>query len=222
MTTVFLQEKHCYVCGAGSRYPEIGSGFSNAGTKDLDTRPSQVQRSSVYMWIQRCLSCGYCAPDISRGSEGIGEMVYSDEYRRQLIDRAYPETANSYLCRSMIMEKAGETADAGRAILFAAWVCDDNGYKEKARECRRRAAAIIEKVGKRGERCTHDKETDAVLMVDLLRRAGDFDRAAQLCKEELSKEHTEETVALLEFEEDLIEDRDASCHATSEAHEDIE
>lgn len=222
MTTVFLKEKYCHVCGAGSRYPEIGSGIHYTGSKDLDTRPSQMQRSSVYMWVQRCLSCGYCAPDISRGSEGTKEIVRSQEYRRQLIDRAYPETANSYLCRAMIREKGGALGDSARAVLYAAWVCDDNGFKDKAAECRRRAAEIFGRLRDQGECGTQDEETDAVLMVDLYRRAGEFERAAQLCEKELSQSHADETVAMLEFEQDLIEDHDTACHTSAEAFEDLE
>ena len=41
---------------------------------DLDTRPEDLMRSSIDLWIQTCPHCGYCAPDISRLIPGAEEV----------------------------------------------------------------------------------------------------------------------------------------------------
>lgn len=142
MPTVFMMVKPCYVCATQGRCPDIGAPGSFHGPRDMDTRPSVSQRSAIYMWVQRCQSCGYCGVDISQGEPVAKEMVQTDLYRRQLNDSAFSETANSFLCRSMILDNLGDWVEAGWACVYAAWVCDDSGFEESGATCRRRATAF--------------------------------------------------------------------------------
>ena len=68
MTTVFLTEKKCFACGKKDQYPVTNFSMDNVGMRDLDGRPSFIRRSSVYLWIQRCIPCGYCAMEITEGT----------------------------------------------------------------------------------------------------------------------------------------------------------
>jgi hypothetical protein len=221
MTTGFIKEKKCYVCGSGNRYPELGSAVAYIGAKDLDTRFSQTQRTAIYMWVQQCLSCGYCSNDIAAGVPAVKDIVSSEEYKKQLAKPSSPQTANAFLCRSMILEVQGDAVNTGWSSLFAAWICDDNGSKKNAAECRKRAFSFFEKARKEKVPFGTPGE-EAVLLIDLLRRSSQFDKAQTLCELESSAEHDERQKAILSFEAELIEKKDSKCHTVSEALEDLE
>lgn len=220
MTTGFLKLKKCYICGSGNRYPEIGSSVAYVGTRDLDTRFSQTQRTAIYLWIQQCLSCGYCSNDIASGTQAVKEIVASDQYKQQLAKAACPQTANAFLCRSIILEATGDLLNAGWSALYAAWICDDNGSKKNAVESRKRAFGFFEKA-RQAQQSFGAKGEEAVLMVDLLRRSNQMDKAQTLCGLELSVDRDERTKAILEFEAELIEKKDSKSHTVAEALEDL-
>ena len=79
----------------------------------------------MFAWVQRCSSCGYCAPSIAEGTPSRKEIVESAAYRALLAEADLPELARSFLCSSMIFEELGEEAFAARNAIEAAWVCDD-------------------------------------------------------------------------------------------------
>ena len=219
MTTVFLTEKQCFVCESKNRYPVVDLTLSIVGPRDLDGRPAHIQRSSVYLWVQRCIVCGYCAPEITEGQAEDRERVKKPEYVTQLSDPRYPDTANAFLCHSMLMKEGGLFADAGWAAVFAAWICDDNGYHESAVVCRGLAIELF----KEGKACGQDfgetPDVEQVYLIDLHRRRGEFEAAAAICDAEFEKEHTEAILDKLYFERELIEKRDIACHNDTEAEE---
>ncbi len=220
MPTVFMMEKPCYVCGSQQQCPDIGSQVAYHGPRDLDTRPSVSQRSSIYMWVQRCHACGYCAPDISRGDLSVKEVVTGESYRAQLNNVNFGETANSFLCRALILDKQGDFVEAGWSCVYAAWVCDDSGFDRSAKECRERALQWFQRAQEEKMPFAPDRGQEVILLVDLLRRARRFDDARNLCEVELSLDHDERAASLLTFEMDLLEEEDSRLHIESEAFED--
>lgn len=124
MTTLYHEKKRCAVCGAQHEYTSIGS--TNAfGSPDLDTRPPEMQRSTIFAWVQRCPKCGFCASNISKASDQAISVIRSEAYHEQLSDPSMPELANSFLCKSIIDETAGDYGSAAWSLIHAAWVCDD-------------------------------------------------------------------------------------------------
>lgn len=219
MPTVFMMLKPCYVCGTEGRCPDIGAPGSYHGPRDLDTRPSVSQRSSIYMWVQRCQNCGYCAPDIAMGDDSVRPVVNTEAYQKQLSDTEYSETANSFLCRSMILESTGDFVEAGWACVYAAWVCDDSNFGVSARRCRERAIALFHKATAEHMPFAPDRSSEVILLVDLMRRGADFEGASKLLDVEMGMEHDERSMALLQLEQDLVEDKDRKIHTESEAFE---
>ena len=219
MTTVFLTEKGCFVCGQKNRYPQVAPSMTILGTKDLDGRPSQMQRSAVYMWIQRCIFCGYCAVDISSGVDEDKSIVSSPEYSSQLVNPEYPETTNAFLCRALSSEKSGRFDDAGWAAVYGSWICDDNKFSASADLCRSRALKLFFKAHAAGQHFGESPEEEDVLLVDLMRRRGDFEAAGEICKRELSKPHSEEVMDLFYFESKLVEAKNRLIHTVDEARE---
>ena len=217
MTTVFLREKACSVCGNKERYPQTGSSPAIRGAKDLDGRPTQIQRSSVYIGVQRCAQCGYCASDITKGMSREDRLLVENElYQNQLTNERFPESANAYLCKAMFDEKNQLFVEAGFSALYAAWVCDDNGFSESAVWCRQKALACFGKARKAKERFCNTKSEENLLLVDLLRRNSEFNGALTCCEEAISDTHNEYVKPLLHFERDLIRNKDAGCHNDTE------
>jgi hypothetical protein len=74
MTTFAESGKNCFVCGETNKYIELTSS-NRFGAPDLDTRPPEMMRSTIYSWIQACPYCDYCAPDISEGTQIAARVI---------------------------------------------------------------------------------------------------------------------------------------------------
>lgn len=220
MSTLYLTEKRCYHCNTPGRYPQIDPYITIIGPKDLDGRPAHIQRSSVYIWVQRCPNCGYCTQDISSGDQFVKEIVESQEYQSQLNDPDYPETANAFLVHTFFMLHDNLYADAGWDAAFASWICDDNGFDINARKCRLMAIQYFSEAKKSGQQFAPTSVEESLYLVDLYRRCSMFTEALNLCNEELKQEYLDEKyLNLLLYEKELIESSDVLCHNDIEADE---
>ncbi len=216
MTTIYQVEKECAVCGKSNKYTEIGS-TNTFGPLDLDTRPPEMVRSTISEWIQRCPECGYCAPDISERLEKASEIVHSDLYRQQLNNPEFPELANAFLCFSLIQESAGKYADAGWACIHAAWACDDAGSDASAQKCRKKAVTLLQKAKENGQKFAEQTGVEEAIMVDLLRRSGQFELALRICEDGLKKKPDKLISDILQFQKILIGKADVARHTVAEA-----
>lgn len=107
----------------------------------------------------------------------------------------------------MIAEATLDADEAGQAMLEAAWALDDAGLD--ATEVRRRAAAVW------GAPATRQ---DALRLVDVLRRAGEFDAAGARAAEMAARPGPDETdAAILRYQLDRIGAGDAGRHLLSSA-----
>ena len=217
MSTLTFISKKCFLCGKTGRYAEIG--VNNLGkAEDLDGRPSDSSRSSIYMLIKRCISCGYCSPEISSGPSLAAEITNDPLYIQQLDDKSIPETAGAFLCWAMIQSKIGQFNEAGRAALYAAWICDDsNEHRKKANECRKKALDYFKEALSAKQPFCESKLEEQLLFIDLYRRCGLFEDAKVLCDRELKKSPPEKERVILMFQEDLLDQKDQRRHTRSEA-----
>lgn len=216
MTTLYKEKARCAVCGSETEYTGIGS--TNAfGSPDLDTRPPEMQRSTIFAWVQRCPECGHCATDVSKAPSQAATVVHSPEYTLQLSDLTFTELANRFLCKALIDESSGDYAAAGWALIHAAWACDDAEKPEPARTCRSKALDMIEKALGDGKEVAEQDGTDTAIQVDLLRRAGRLTEARQLISTKRST-ITEEIISkILDFQDVLLTKGDEACHTIAEA-----
>ncbi len=206
----------CAVCGETCRFT-IPEAASSVGSRDLDTRPAEPLRSTIYAWVKRCPSCGYCAPDPGKAQEGAADVVKLPRYRGQLDARKFPGIANTFLCWSIIQEDLGLPARAAWASLHAAWVCDDEGVDVPARICRKRAADLLRRGWEKGERLAAPEGADEALLADLLRRAGRFREARAVVKETLEKNPEPVIADILRLQARLIAASDRGVHTVAEA-----
>ena len=216
MTTLYRVEKKCAVCGAVEEYEDIGSSNS-FGSPDLDTRPPEMLRSTIFAWVQRCPQCGYCAADVSKAPPEAAPLVRTPEYSRQMKNRSYPELARSFLCKALLEEHTEQYNTAAWSLIHAAWACDDHKKSASAKECRSRAVEMIRKSLEKEQPISQQEGAETVIQVDLLRRAGRLAEALELIHREQPGIKEDILLQVLAFQEDLIARKDVKCHTISEA-----
>jgi hypothetical protein len=123
--------------------------------------------------------------------------------------------ARRFLCWSAIAQAAGEIEDAGFASLNGAWACDDEEQREGARRCRERALSLLESVPKEG---LDRKRTmsNSLICIDILRRTGRFDEAADRCWKLKGEQLPEPFEKILVLQERLVLAMDTDRHTIAE------
>lgn len=216
MTTFATGQVRCAVCGAESEQAILTS-TSRFGHSDLDMRPAEPQRSALWLEVQQCPSCGYCAAAIDEAPDRATAVVESEEYRRLLDSPGLPGLANAFLCSALVHEAAGKHAEGGWAAVSAAWACDDADADHAGRICRARAVTLFRAAREKGEPFADDAGSEAAVVVDLLRRSGQFDEAEAECAEGLRAVTDEVVRAVLLYERKLIGAGDDGRHSVDEA-----
>lgn len=214
MTTEIRDVLRCGLCAHESEFTIIGS--TNAvGHPDLDTRPPPMERSTLFAWVQRCPGCGYCAADISNPCE-TPEVVAGEAYKRQLNDNAFPALANSFLCKAMLDKVTDDLRAATWAHIHAAWACDDADHPAQAKKCRKNAAELLQLAESKGQKICDQRGLSTAILVDLLRRAGEREKAG-LVLARPSKFKVDNVIKdILNFQAVLLDKRDPDCHTVEE------
>ncbi len=194
----------CALCGSPARAPFRASPPEMA--PDLDRRPGEPTRSTIGEWLRVCPNCGAAAPDLSALPEAARAVVQSADYLA-LWSRE-PVMARPFLCWSMIAAHTGSTDAAAEAMLQAAWTADDARVTDMARAWRLDAVALW------GEPAD---ATEAQRLVDVLRRAGAFDRAASLAEDLLKRAPEPDAARILRFQLARIAAGDAGRHTIASA-----
>lgn len=178
MATIATEEKRCGVCGKTSVQGFVADA-GRLGTADLDLRPPPDQRETIAHWVQGCPHCGYCGLTLEEPIPGAAEVMASPEYRA-IREGSNPELVVRLLCASTLLEHAGRWVEAAETALWAAWAADDAGADDAAARARRRTLDLLAEVRLRGEHYIEDPNAETLVMADIARRAGGFDRAEEL------------------------------------------
>ena len=76
MTLIGLNPKKCAVCGHEGKFPVMHS-YTIFENSDLDGRPGEMLRGTMWTWVERCLNCNYCGRRIEHvEDERFTQMVY--------------------------------------------------------------------------------------------------------------------------------------------------
>lgn len=210
-TTFGTVERTCAVCGAKNNYPVIRTVSFNG--YDLDMRPA----GAPLLIVQQCPDCGYCAADVGNLINRAEETVMDSAYKAQLTNTEFPEKADKFLAKMMIEDKAGERKAAIRSAINAGWASDDAKMPSAAVAARNMSIRRIMELNALNERYSQGKGEDELLLADMYRRNGEFEKAEQLVKKGLEHTVGETFKAVLNFERELIENRDIAVHTIAEA-----
>lgn len=209
MAKIKLITVKCAHCGKESEQTTVYSS-SSFGSMDLDTRPPMSDITLQYE-VQECPHCHFCNNTIADATN-IPES-FSPEYDALSKDNIISKTAKKFLLAAMLRAQIGDKLKAGEYYLKAAWVFDDENAQEAAKDARKNAAIYFRE---------HVDATDdgdvAIMLVDVLRRAGDFKAAADLIG--LIGDTEDELLNnILSFEKSLISRNDTACHNMGEIAE---
>ena len=189
----------CGVCGTDVRPlfraspPELAP--------DLDMRPGEPTRSTLPDWVRTCPGCAAAAPDLAALTGDAAAVVHSNAY---LATEAEREPVRRFLRWSLLCPPA----DRGEALLQAAWAADDAEDSGAAQALRLRAAAAWDRSA---------SAQGTLRLVDVLRRAGERDRATALAAELSGCALDESSEAVLAFQRARLAEGDTSRHLLSSA-----
>jgi hypothetical protein len=193
----------------------IGS-TNSFGSPDLDTRQPEMQRSTIYHWIQQCPKCGYCSPDLSECFDTTKEIVHSKAYQDIIASSAMPATATSFLAYSYELEMQQEFSDSAWQAIRAAWICDDNKDLESSTTCRIKAIALIEKANSHGQLLLDQLGANETITIDLMRRSGLHQQALAL-SQSIQKQDIDDIIRqIVQYQELLIAKSDNDAHTIDE------
>lgn len=174
MTTVFSAFRTCAVCQRVSAFRVMGS-TSIFGSYDLDLRAPPLRRHTMGLWLQDCPECGYVNDSVEDLLPGAAEVVRSPEFQELRQDQCSPKLVLSFKRHALLVST--DPAAAGWSLLHAAWVCDDLGLADLAREYREGCADFWTGVDwSRDQRGLRHQ----TVLVDVLRRSKNFDEAEAL------------------------------------------
>ncbi len=98
------------------------------------------------------------------------------------------------------------------------WVCDDEESDDCAQICRKKAINLIQKAKEGDQDITADQVgAEEALMVDLLRRSGQFDAASNTCKDGLSKNPEKIIEDILQLQSRLIQQKNVDSYTIEDA-----
>lgn len=170
MTLPMTVTSTCSICGTVSKQTRLAS-TNIIGSSDLDLRPPEMKRSTMWAWLEECPKCGYVAKTLSTPCPLPREFLQSDAYKTCDGIRFRSQLAPRFYRCHMIQLRTGSVENAMRRALEAAWLCDDARDTDNAILCRDLAAESMQTL----RRESPEDETLAVRQLDILRRAGRFD-----------------------------------------------
>lgn len=204
-------EEKCFLCGKTSEQTILLS--TNAfGSPDLDLRPPEMARSTMYWWIQECPHCGYISKNLSQKVKSASELlklIENDNYLSCDGIVFASELAEKFYKYYLINVVKKDYDAAFNAVLHAAWACDDARDTENAINCRKKALIEIDKI------ISSKNEDLLTIRADLLRRSRQFDLLiSEYTKKTFSKDLLNKIIA---FEIEKSKENDDSCYKVSDA-----
>jgi len=173
MTSFFPNTQKCSVCGKESEHPELKS--TNAfGSSDLDTRPPEMQRSTMSFWVQKCPHCGYVASSLEEPIRFDKNYLTTSEYQNFPGRAPISDLARKFIHKARISIKERNYVEAFWDYLHAAWASDDENDETWQVELRMLAIEVM------GNFCDQDMNDEyRVLRADLLRKTRQFERVVK-------------------------------------------
>lgn len=198
----------CSVCGKNSVYTIIVETDPPTSSPDLDLRPDEPHRGYYKYWVKECPECGYCnsTPDVPFDHDKA--YLKSEEYTS--VSAEPDETAALMIKSALVALKNHSYQNAVQSYMYAAWAYDDRGDAERAERCRRSAVRVFDE----NPAAFLGDDNFKVLLADLIRRSGDFDRVVR--EYEGKRFSSPLMTAIAAYQVELAKKRDGKCHKANE------
>ena len=217
MSLIGPVEVKCYMCGAVNEYEEMLS-TNCCGSTDLDTRPPEMERSTMHTWVHVCPECGYASHDVSDESSIDASFLTAEEYRSCDGIPFASDLAKGFYRYHMILTTEQKGEKAFWALLRAAWACDDAKDVSGAVTVREKAIRLADHLRESDD--IRDREIFSLIRADLLRRAAHF---SELLDQYAAIRFTEELHnQILDFQKVLARMRCSACFTVRDAVEYLE
>ena len=209
MTTTIEFNQTCAVCGQTSPQLLISS-TSTLDYPDLDLRPAEMQRSSMFAWLVECPHCGYVASNLENKLEVSSDILKTDAYLTCEGNDFKSDLSKRFYKHYLISKAEKDYGSEFFSLLHCAWVCDDAG-DELAFEMRKLALKSIDKIETESD---EEKSNLKIITVDLLRRTLQFDKVISEFKEVILQEKIQNDI--ITFQIELAMKKDSECHTVKE------
>lgn len=206
MTQIRDVNTTCSVCG--ETHPQrVLLSTNSLGYPDLDLRPSEMQRSTMFTWLQECPNCGYVAGNLKNELEASPDILKSDEYLTCEGNDFKSGLSKRFFRRYLISKAENNYSSEFTSLLHCAWACDDSD-DELAVEMRKLALESIDKIVAENE---NEKTNLTLMKADLLRRSLQFDRIISEFKDVILSEKMPNDI--ITFQIELAMKKDSACYS---------
>ncbi|HQT68703.1 MAG: hypothetical protein B7Z78_01460 [Rhodospirillales bacterium 20-60-12] len=172
---------------------------------DLDMRPGEPTRSTMGKWVQICRSCAAAGEDLAQLPPSAAATVASPAYQALA---GLPPLLRGITQAAMIENEAGNPIAAGALLIRLAWLADDANERDDATRYRRQTAALWNGT---------DDPQIRIRLIDILRRAGDFEQAAEILRGFNAGNMDDMSRQILRFQHGRIEASDTDRYQLSSA-----
>ncbi|ERP32182.1 hypothetical protein [Chitinivibrio alkaliphilus] len=209
MSTLEFKEKVCAVCGTRGNFPQMAN-VSIEVPVGIDGHPGEADALSVS--VNYCTHCGYATEDIATALPGTEQIVYSPAYQKLVQESTYTESVLKFIAASLLAYKQGDIALAITMLIRGVWVAESYHVpSERISRIRRKAIDLMLICRSKGDSFEMTVWQEAYMIVEFLRREGEFDDALEICRAALSHhEVTGEVRYMLLFEEACCVAHDSS------------
>jgi uncharacterized protein (DUF2225 family) len=215
MTTIVHDDLTCSFCGTVSPQALLGS-TNSMGAADLDTRPPEMMRSTMSLWVQECPHCGYVAKDISQPAHDSARLYCGEHGWQGLPYTGYPEVAIRFLKLADLQEGVNHTLEAAWSTLRAAWACDDADDEDRATTCRQRSIGYFARTADKVRLFPKEAGAMEAMFADIHRRSGDSDGAIHWADAGLERLPDSALSAILHFQRAKAMRQDRACYTTDD------
>ena len=208
MTNIVERCVHCGVCRRKSDQRVILSAIAGFGSPGLDGRPPRTPHVTMDLWLQVCPHCGFCSSDLTEASRRARKVVRSREYKTITEHDQLPAMAVPFVRRAMIDQELDDPEAVAQSYVWAAWACDDateDPYAEAyARDFRSRAAEFMDAALEQDQWDQSTYQDQRVRQIDLLRRAGELEKARQYIGNIRNQIDKPTLVSIMEYQSQLL------------------
>ena len=205
-----LEKQICNVCGEENTVFVYRSFTIMDSLQDLDGRVRET-KDLMHSWVHRCKNCGYTACCLDNKTTVTKEWIlnYAEPICNSFAFKS--EVAKDFYMAFLISKEDKDDINAAFYPLYSAWACDDAEDVENAKHCRKVAVECLFKITTEEQKL---KEAKALVMCDLLRRAGCFAQAKDVLGNTafVSKDNNKGRLFHLE----KIKMKDSNCYTTDD------